>query len=150
MSNIVKDFEERFGCKFRPANDAELNELNEENFPSLVVEHFSKFALDESTDDEVIVPDVERFIAENLHATPGCYCSPHGLFVVASTADGDAFCMDTNILDGDGVPRIVSVSHEVLHEEANREEIVSECRFVASNFQDLLSLALDGNFPETS
>jgi len=150
MSNIVKDFEERYGCKFRSANEAESNELNEEGFPLLVVEHFSKFTLDESTDDEIIVPDLERFIAENLHATPGCYCSPHGIFVVASTSDGDAFCMDTNSLDGDGVPRIVSVSHEVLHEEATREEIVSECKFVAENFQGLLSLALEEQIPETS
>ena len=68
MNDTIQEIEQRYGCKFRPANAAELAEMNENDFPPPLVEHFSRFALDESTDHEIIFPDVERAIAENLQA----------------------------------------------------------------------------------
>ena len=110
MKTIFQKIEEQCDGKFRAATDQELASLIEIGAPESLLEHFAKFAPDDSIEGQVVIADIDRVISENTEAVPGCATSPHGVYVIASTFCGDAYCLDTNVLSVGGHPRVVFVS----------------------------------------
>lgn len=130
---LIKQIEKVTGIAFHPADEEELLTLQEIGFPEIILDFYAKYAPDDYTEGKIRLWTIDDIFAENTELLPGCYISPHGYFVFASTEHGDSYCFDMNNLNEQGYPRIVLLSHEIVDENITADEIHQIAKPVAQN-----------------
>lgn len=130
---------EQHGVIFRAASTADLDSLATLGFPPVVIDFYARHEPEKPVEGAVILWPLNRVIAENTNLNPGAITAPLGYYVFATTYCGDAYCFDANTTDAAGHPRIVLISHEVLSEEASKEEVSMMAKRVADNLEDFLN-----------
>lgn len=76
---------------------------------------------------------------ENEDATPGYVIAPLGYLNVASTVTGDAFCVDLNVRNESGEPRVVLASHDEIYEDSPPDEIPTKMVKVTDSFDEFIA-----------
>lgn len=93
----------RYHDSFRKATDDEINNLvslGKNQLPEEFIELYrNAMPVKEIEISGIVFYPAERIIAENTDYVPGANILPYGLFTFASTADGDAVCIDLEYKD---------------------------------------------------
>lgn len=138
MNTALYTISSQHGVTFRPALTRDLESLAKLRFPESIVQFYAQHEPEKPVEGEVIIWPINRVIEENTNLNPGSITAPFGYFVFATTRCGDTYCFDTNSSDVGGNPRIVLISHEVLPEDATREEVAKMAKPIAQNLEEFL------------
>ncbi len=82
---------------------------------------------------------ISEIIEENTNYTPGFLLTPLGFCVIASTIEGDVYCIKKELTDY----KIVIASHDEIYEGQETEEILSGIKDVSKSFTDFLNSFVD-------
>ncbi|MCH5138317.1 SMI1/KNR4 family protein [Clostridiaceae bacterium UIB06] len=88
--------------------DGELLALKNYRVPKDIISFYENFEPKELGDlnGDVCLLDLDGIKEENCSAFPGAYLIQYGLITFATTAGGNAICMDLNIINN-GEPRVI-------------------------------------------
>ena len=132
---VVAQISEQTGVSIRPASLFELTKLKDLGLPESILNFYREFEPSEAVERQVCLWPIERILEENEALIPGCYSSPLGYIVFATTFCGDAYCFD--ITRGQSAePRIMLFSHEMVDEHTTAEELARLGKQVSRDFED--------------
>jgi hypothetical protein len=90
---------------------------------------------------------ISEILKSNANAVPGVASSRYGLVVVASTVSGDAYCIDINTTDEQGLPPVYIICHEKVHEDASEVEVWAGSSLFCKTFLEFLRRFVAGKLP---
>jgi len=121
---------------FKIPDETELNYLTSLNLPGEVLGFYSQYApVDTIEINNIRLLPISAIIDENTNYTPGYILTPLGFCVIASTIDGDVYCIRKTTDNY----FIVIASHDEIYEGLNTEEIMNGTTQVAKTFADFLN-----------
>jgi hypothetical protein len=130
--------------EFRPASPSDIAYMRGMTYPESVIEFY------ESAEPEswIEIEDVQlNMIAdmwgENENTLPGDRVVPLGLLNVASTDEGDTYCIELLSTEGQEEPAVVWVSH-VINEFMSDDEVLDHTHRVADTFGEFLMKFANG------
>ena len=138
--NAIKEAVGRLGKEvdFRPASPTDIGYLRGLTYPESVVEFYEH--AEPSTwfeIEDVQLNSIADIWGENEDTLPGDRVVPVGLLNVASTDEGDTYCIDLNSVDGQEEPAVRWVSRTI-REEMSDEEVMDRTHRAADTFGDFL------------
>lgn len=136
-SHIVEQINnaKNYDC-FKTPDEIELNYLTSLNLPDEVLNFYSEYVPINTIEiDNVRLLPIPVIIEENTNYTPGYILTLLGFCVVASTIEGDVYCIrkTTNNYF------VVIASHDEIYEGQSMQEIVDGTKQVAKTFADFLN-----------
>ena len=124
-----------FDC-FRKPEQAELNYLKSLNLPGDVVNFYSQYSpVDTIEINKIRLLPIAEIINENTNYIPGYILSPLGFCVVASTIEGDVYCIRNSTNDYD----IVIASHDEIYEGQSMDETLNGTKPITKTFGDFIN-----------
>lgn len=141
-SKLIADIEAHTGGRFRRAETEALDQLRSFNLPASVVSFFRDFEPTECIEGQVRLWPISEMLRENRDYVPGADVSPHGYIVFATTICGDTYCFDLNVIDENGEPRIVLISHDEDFEGMSSDQITGLAKPIAPNLAAFLEMYL--------
>lgn len=121
---------------FKIPEQAEVEYLKTLNLPNEVLEfYFNYNPIDTIELNDIRLLPISEIIEENTNYTPGFLLTPLGFCVIASTIEGDVYCIKNELDDY----KIVIGSHDEIYEGQEREEILSGTKEVSKRFIDFLN-----------
>jgi hypothetical protein len=145
---IIGKIAKQTGTEFGPASFSSLSELRALEFPEAVIEFYEQYEPSRCAEGQVRLWPIDDIVIENRQGVPGIGVHPHGYAVFATTMSGDAYCFNSNKLDGAGEPEIVLVSHEAVGEEATADEVNRVAKPVAACLLEFLEQFSRGEVDE--
>ena len=134
---LIEQIAEQTGVEFRPASPMELAKLEALGVPESILAFYREFEPSDCAEGQVRLWPIEHVLEENEAYVPGAYASKHGYIVFATTLCGDTYCFDLT-QSGQGDPRIVLLSHEVITEDTSAQEYVRLAKPVARRLYEFL------------
>jgi hypothetical protein len=120
---------------FKIAEQAEIEYLTSLNLPHEVLNFYFEYnPIDTIELNDIRLLPISEIIEENTNYTPGFLLTPLGFCVVASTIEGDVYCIQKDLDDY----RMVIASHDEIYEGQETEEILSGTKEVSKTFSDFL------------
>src|SRR4030095_6049212 len=99
---------------FSPAEETDLESLDQLGMPDSVVEFYRAFAPTETIElNGVRLGAVAHILEENHHNAPGAEIHELGYVVVAGNRAGDVYCLDLGEYKDEDPPRVVLLPHRV-------------------------------------
>ncbi len=121
---------------FKTPDKTELDYLTSLDLPDEVFNFYSRHALLDIIEiNNIRLLPISVITEENTNYTPGYILAPFGFCVIASTIEGDVYCIRKTIKDY----FIVIASHDEIYEGQNVEEIMKATKEVAKTFPDFLN-----------
>jgi len=135
-SQIVREIITRKGSNaFKTPEKAELNYLKSLNLPDEVLDFYSQYSPIATIEiNNIRLLPISKILEENANYTPGYILRPLDFCVVATTFEGDVYCV-RNTPDG---YFMVIASHDEIYENQSVEEILSGTKKVAETFPEFL------------
>jgi hypothetical protein len=129
---------------FRPANPGDIGYMQGMLYPDRVIEFYADAEPASWFDiEDVQLNSIADMWGENENALPGDRVVPLGLLNVASTDEGDTYCVDLNSLDGQDDPIVRWVSHNIT-ETMTDDEVMDRTHVAANTFSDFLMMFATG------
>gem|GEM_PF-1873688 len=126
---------------FKKPEQAELEYLRSLNLPNEVLNFYCDYnPIDTIELNDIRLLPISEIIAENTNYTPGYLLTPLGFCVIASTIEGDVYCIQNIVTDY----KIVIASHDEIYEGQETEELLSATKEVSINFIDFLNSFIEG------
>ena len=126
--NNVKGFD----C-FEKPEETEFRYLESLNLPEEVLNFYAQYSPAEIIEmNGIRLLPISEIIEENTNFTPGYILTPLGFCVVASTVEGDIYCIRKTTNDYS----IVIASHDEIYEGLNESEILNGTKPVVKTFSD--------------
>ncbi len=121
---------------FQVPNEIELKYLTNLNLPEEVLNFYSQYAPINTIEiNNIRLLPISVIIDENTNYTPGYILTPLGFCVIASTIEGDVYCIHKTKNDYS----ILIASHDEIYEGLSLEEVMNGTRQVAKTFADFLN-----------
>ena len=121
---------------FKLADKAELDYLISLDLPKEVIDFYSEFSpVDTIEINNIRLLPISEIVEENTNYTPGYLLKPLGFCVIASTIEGDVYCVSKK--ENNYVMTIAS--HDEIYEGQNVEEIIVGTKQVFETFIDFLN-----------
>ena len=121
---------------FEKPEQAEIDYLISLNLPNEVLDFYIEYnPIDTIELNNIRLLPISEIIEENTNYTPGFLLTPLGFFVVASTIEGDVYCIKKESNDY----KIILASHDEIYEGQEAEEILSGTKEVSKSFSDFLN-----------
>jgi hypothetical protein len=136
-SGIVEKInkEQEVNC-FKMPEKSELSYLGSLDLPKDVMNFYSRYSPIETIEiNNVRLLPISEIIEENTNYTPGYILSPLGFCVVASTVEGDVYC----IRKQPNNYSIVIASHDEIYEGQNLDETLNGTKQIVETFADFLN-----------
>lgn len=134
---LVHKIAEQTEVEFRAASSADLAKLEALGVPESILAFYREHEPSECAQGQVRLWPIEQVLEENEAYVPGAYASKHGYIVFSTTLCGDTYCFDLT-QPGQTEPRIVLLSHEVIHEDTTAAEISRLAKPVAQSLHEFL------------
>ena len=144
---LIEQIAEQTAVEFRTASPADLAKLEAIGLPDSIIAFYREFEPSECAQGQVRLWPVEQVLEENEAYVPGAYASKHGYIVFATTLCGDTYCFDITHQE-QAEPRIVLLSHEVIHEDTTAAEISRLAKPVAQTLHEFLEQFIRGEVDE--
>ena len=144
---LIEQIAEQTLVKFRPASPVDLAKLKALGVPDSILAFYGEFEPSKCAQGQVRLWPIQQVLEENEAYVPGAYVSKHGYIVFATTLCGDTYCFDLTQL-GQAEPRIVLLSHEVIHEDTMEAEISRLAKPVAQTLRQFLDQFIRGEVDE--
>jgi hypothetical protein len=126
---------------FKKPEQAEFDYLRSLNLPNEVLEFYSEYnPIDSIELNAIRLLPISEIIEENTNYTPGYLLTPLGFCVVASTIEGDVYCIKNEVT----TYKIVLASHDEIYEGQETEEILSGTKEVSKSLTDFLNSFIEG------
>jgi hypothetical protein len=123
-----------FDC-FKKPEKKDLNYLISLNLPEDVLDFYSQYSPIGTIEiNNIRFLPISEILAENTNYTPGYILKPLDFCVVATTIEGDVYCIRKTTTSY----FIVIASHDEIYENQSLEEILSGTKKVAETFADFL------------
>lgn len=145
--NAIKDKLNKLGVDidFRPASLGDIGYLQGLVYPESVIEFYQHAEPSSWVEiEDVQLNTIADMWGENDDTLPGDRVVPLGLLNVASTDEGDTYCVDLNSTDAQEDPAVVWVSHNI-REQMSDEDVLSHTHRVADTFSDFLMMFANGH-----
>lgn len=129
---------------FKKSEQAEIDYLIAMGLPNEVLEFYFEYnpiAIIEL--NAIRLLPISLIIEENTEYTPGFLLTALGFCVIASTIEGDVYCIKKELNDY----KIVIASHDEIYEGQETEEILSGTREVSKTFIDFLNSFVEQKLP---
>jgi len=121
----------------KKAEQAEIEYLTSLKLPNEVLEFYCEYnPIDTIELNDIRLFPISEIIEENTNYTPGFLLIPLGFCVIASTIEGDIYCIKKELNDYG----VVTASHDEIYEGLETEEILSGTKRVSKTFIDFLKL----------
>ena len=136
----IKETLGRLGMEidFRPASPGDIGYMQGMLYPDSVIEFYANaepsswFAI-----EDIQLNQVADMWGENEDTLPGNRVILLGLLNVASTDEGDTYCVDLNTVDSQDEPMVRWVSRHIT-ETMSDEDVMHHTHVVANTFGDFL------------
>lgn len=126
---------------FKKPEQAEIEYLTSLNLPNEVLNFYTEYnPIDTIELNDIRLLPILEIIEENTNYTPGYLLTPLGFCVVATTIEGDVYCIKNQVTDY----KIVIASHDEIYEGQETEEILSGTKEVSKTFTDFLNFFVEG------
>ena len=125
--------------------DEEIKYLQSMGYPNNIIKYFKnlkKHHINPKFVNEI--NPIEDVKVENEDAIPGLMVVPMGYLNLATTSDGDAFCVDIN-----NNYSIVLVGHDLCEEGEKPEQMAKGIVKVAETFEEFIDKFHKGELPES-
>lgn len=127
--------EKGYSCFKKPA-ETELNYLKSLDLPEEVLNFYSQYSPIETIEvNNIRLLPISEIIEENTNYTPGYFLTNLGFCVVASTIEGDVYCIQKAMNDY----FIVIASHDEIYEGQGVDEMLNGTKQVVKTFADFLN-----------
>jgi hypothetical protein len=144
---LIGQIAEQTEVEFRAASPLDLAKLEALGLPDSLLAFYREFEPSECAQGQVRLWPITNVLEENEAYVPGAYVSKHGYIVFATTLSGDTYCFDLT-QHGQAEPRIVLLSHEVIHEDTTAAEISRLAKPVAQTLHEFLQQFIRGEVDE--
>jgi len=147
LSSIVKSIEISVGqtC-FGPADSSDLDFLKKSNFPADIKQFYEKYnPVDIIEINNVRLLPISVIIDEITNYTPGYILLQYGYIVLASTIEGDVYCVKVF----DDHYSIVLASHDEIEEDQTELLNLKYTKEVTQTFTEFLNLFLNHGLPSS-
>ncbi|MCB2231538.1 SMI1/KNR4 family protein [bacterium] len=143
--SIAQRIEILSGVKLAPAKPEDIEYLESIHMPPELVDFYRSYEPQTYAEIESVCLDPVREIREEIaDYVPCCEIFPLGYLFFASTEYGDAFCIDSNVIDDAGRSPVVLMTHETDFEGMSSEEAARHRKESADNFEDFLNRFVEG------
>jgi hypothetical protein len=130
---------------FAPAEETDLEALEQLGIPETVLEFYREHAPVEALDfEDVRLWDAPHILEENRDYHPGSEAHELGYVVVAGNGSGDLYCLDLGEWRSEETPRVVLVPHDVEVGARDRALVERQTLPVAESFDEFLLLLARG------
>lgn len=137
------------GDLFAPAEEIDLESLQQLGIPETVLEFYREHAPVEALDfEDVRLWDAPHILEENHNYHPGSEVHELGYVVVAGNRGGDMYCLDLGEWRSEETPRVVLVPHDVELGARDRALVERQTLPVAESFDEFLLLLARGGTPD--
>lgn len=124
-----------FNC-FKKPEETELSYLRGLNLPEEVLDFYSQYSpIDTIEINNIRLLPIDEIIEENTNYTPSYILTPLGFCAIASTIEGDVYCIRRTINNYS----IVIASHDEIYEGQSVEETLNGTKQVAETLPDFLN-----------
>lgn len=121
---------------FKKPNQAEIDYLKSLELPEEVIGFYRDYTpIDIIEVNNVRLLPISEIIEENTNYTPGFLLTALGFCVIASTIEGDVYCILKELNDY----KIIIASHDEIYEGQELEEIMDGTKEVAKTYYDFLN-----------
>jgi SMI1 / KNR4 family (SUKH-1) len=144
---LIEQIAEQTGVEFRTASPLQLAKLGTLGVPESILAFYREHEPSECAQGQVRLWPIEQVLEENEAYVPGAYASKQGYIVFATTLCGDTYCFDLT-QQGQAQPRIVLLSHEVIHEDTTAAEMSRLAKPVAPSLHEFLQQFIRGEVDE--
>jgi hypothetical protein len=136
---IAKALDVDPGDLFGPAEEADLESLEQLGLPDTVLEFYREYTPIEPVQfEEVRLWDTPHILEENQNYHPGSEVHELGYVAVAGNGRGDMYCVDLGEWHSEDTPRVVMVPHDVELGARDRALVERQALPVAESFDDFL------------
>ena len=132
----------------RPARPEDLERAEKAGLPRELLDLYRDYEPDGYVELSQRLWCAVHAVLENQDAVPGIGLFPHGYVVFASTLDGDAYCIDTNLTNERGEHPVVLFGHEAINEDTELSYIQASRVEVASSLDEFLVKFAAGTLSE--
>lgn len=148
LDMIKRALEEKgIEVEFRPASKGDIEYLRGLLYPESVIEFYEHAEPSEWVDlYGVQLNTIADIWGENENTLPGDRAFALGYGNVASTDEGDTYCVDINSVNGQDEPAVVRVSHAI-DEFMPDSEVLRHIHRVCDTFGDFLESFAKGELP---
>ena len=123
-------------CFVKPIR-AEIDYLKGLNLPKEVLDFYNDFAPADIIEINAIrLLPISEVVEENTNYIPGYLLTPLGFCVIATTIEGDVYCINNT----SSLYNIVIASHDEIYEGQEVDEILKGTRQIADTLNDFLNL----------
>ena len=130
---------------FAPAEETDLESLQQLGIPETVLEFYRDLAPVEALEfEEVRLWDAAHILEENRDFHPGSEVHELGYVAVAGNRGGDMYCLDLGEWRSEETPRVVLVPHDVELGARDRTLVEHQTLPVAESFDEFLLLLARG------
>ena len=130
---------------FSPAEETDLESLDQLGMPDSVVGFYREFAPIEPIElHEVRLWDVAHVLEENHNYHPGADIHELGYVVIAGNRAGDVYCLDLGEYGDQDPPSVVRLPHRVEIGSRDRMVVDKQTKPVADSFDEFLQLFAQG------
>jgi hypothetical protein len=142
LEQLVKKVGKLTGVKWRPASEDDLETLRDLEVPERVVEFFAKYAPDEAVEYGPCIYPIEKLVSmcEDGGVSTAAYKA--GLIPFGDLMTGDTLCFDPEVLDAEGWPAVVCVSHERVSAKSSVAKVVAGTTPYCANLPAVLEMML--------
>ena len=144
---LIEQIAEQTEVEFRTSSPVDLAKLEAFGLPDSILAFYREFEPSECAQGQVRLWPIKDVLEENEAYVPGAYASKHGYIVFATTLCGDTYCFDLT-QHGQAEPRIVLLSHEVIHEDTTAAEMSRLAKPVAQTLHEFLQQFIRGAVDE--
>ena len=128
------------GNSFRNSDSTEIHYLVELNLPQDILDFYRSFSpIDIIEINRIRLLPIKVIIDENNDYTPGYLLTPLGCCVIASTDQGDVYCIRKSLNNYN----IILASHDEIFEGLHEKEIFDRTRLITHSFYDFLKLFIE-------
>ncbi len=138
--DAIKETLGRLGIEmdFRPATPGDIGYLQGMLYPDSVIDFYANAEPVSWFDiEDVQLNTIADMWGENEDTLPGDRVVPLGLLNIASTDEGDTYCIDLGSTDGQEEPIVRWVSRHIA-EPMSDEQVIEHTHVVANTFGDFL------------
>jgi hypothetical protein len=144
---LIERIAKQTGVEFRTSSPMDLAKLEALGVPESILAFYREHEPSECAQGQVRLWPIEHVLEENESYVPGAYASKYGYIVFATTFCGDAYCFDLT-QHGQTEPRVVLLSHEVIHKDTTAAEISLLAKPVAQTLHEFLQQFIRGEVDE--